>query len=910
MEEEMDVANEEDHAKAYREEAADEIEEEMRDEMEEEADDKIDDSGSDNDDDDDDDDEAIDEAEVKSLQAFLTENPYDYATHVALINKLHKMGELDRLRTARDNMSNMYPLSPELWLSCIRDEIKLAVTPEQKAEIVKLCERAVKDYTSVEVWLEYLHFSIGNMGTEKDAAENVRELFERALTVVGLHTIKGAIIWEAFREFETVLLTLIDTANVAEKKQQLGRIGNLFRRQLACPLLDMKKTYEEYQSWRTEDDTEAVIDDKIVLRGYEQASTKLNLLIPYEEKLNSTQGESELLDAYKGYLLYEKQQHDPGRITVLYERAVTDLSLEESIWLDYLIYLEDTIKIESVLDQVYQRASRNIPWCPKVWQKWIRSYEKWERPILEVQKLLENALSNGFSMAEDYRNLWITYLEYLRRRIERCSDEEKEKHLDVIRNTFNRACEHLAKYFGLDGDPNCVILQYWARTEAIHANNMEKARTLWADILSQGHSATVSYWLEYISLEKCYGDTKHLRKLYQKALASAKDWPESIINAWIDFERDEGTLEQMELCEAKTKEKLDKLKEQRQKAQVLFQDESSTQNKKASKRKATNIGKWQTVGASPSKIVKNNARTKPKLRESRLNFDDKGTNDKNREESKSKIAPPPGYETTKNNDVDDKNSQHEVNNDITVFVSNLDYTATEDEVTDILQSVGPIMLVKMVKDYKGRSKGYCYVQLSSAEAAKEALKLDRTPLKGRPMFISRCDPNKDTRDSGFKFNSTLEKKKLFVRGIPLTMTKEELEEIFKVHGDLKEVRLATYRNGHSKGYAYVEYQDEATAARALLATDGTNIQGKVISVAISRPPDHKKNRTEENERQIKSLGATTTRRTTFGLPKTLLSMVPRNVKMSNSNGSAAPNKNGAAQSMDNQDFKNMFLNKK
>lgn len=51
------------------------------------------------------------------------------------------------------------------------------------------------------------------------------------------------------------------------------------------------------------------------------------------------------------------------------------------------------------------------------------------------------------------------------------------------------------------------------------------------------------------------------------------------------------------------------------------------------------------------------------------------------------------------------------------------------------------------------------------EAAKEALKLDRTPLKGRPMFISRCDPNKDTRDSGFKFNSTLEKKKLFVRGI-------------------------------------------------------------------------------------------------------------------------------------------------
>lgn len=145
-------------------------------------------------------------------------------------------------------------------------------------------------------------------------------------------------------------------------------------------------------------------------------------------------------------------------------------------------------------------------------------------------------------------------------------------------------------------------------------------------------------------------------------------------------------------------------------------------------------------------------------------------------------------------------------------------------------------------------------------------------------------------------------------GLPLTTTKEELEEIFKVHGDLKEVRLVTYRNGHSKGLAYVEYHDETIAKKALLATDGTNIQDKVISVAISQPPDRKKTQMEEHERQIKSLGGTSTSRTTFGLPKTLLSMVPRNVKTSNSNGSTAP-KNGVAQSMSNQDFKNMFLNK-
>lgn len=281
----------------------------------------------------------------------------------------------------------------------------------------------------------------------------------------------------------------------------MERIVSLFKRQLSNSLLDMDKTYEEYESWRTQYGTEVEIDEKSISKCYKQSSAELKLYFPYEEKLLSTQGQSELLDAYKGYLLYVKQ-NDLDLVTILYERAITDLSLETSIWLDYITYLENESRRASKLDPIYQRASRNVPWCSTIWQKWMRSYEEWDRRISEIQTLLETALSAGFTTAEDYRNLWITYLECLRRRLERYSDEEREKYLDVIRKTFNRACEHLAKYFGLDGDPNCVILQYWARFEAIHADNMEQTRRLWADILSQEHSATASYWLEYIVLEK------------------------------------------------------------------------------------------------------------------------------------------------------------------------------------------------------------------------------------------------------------------------------------------------------------------------------------------------------------------------------------------------------------------------
>lgn len=93
-----------------------------------------------------DEDEDTDEAEVKILEALLIQNPYDYSSHVALIKKLGTIGELERLRAARENMSSKYPMSSDLWLAWMRDEIKLAVSAKEKADVVKLCGRAVKDY--------------------------------------------------------------------------------------------------------------------------------------------------------------------------------------------------------------------------------------------------------------------------------------------------------------------------------------------------------------------------------------------------------------------------------------------------------------------------------------------------------------------------------------------------------------------------------------------------------------------------------------------------------------------------------------------------------------------------------------------------------------------------------------------
>ena len=58
-------------------------------------------------------------------------------------------------------------------------------------------------------------------------------------------------------------------------------------------------------------------------------------------------------------------------------------------------------------------------------------------------------------------------------------------------------------------------------------------------------------------------------------------------------------------------------------------------------------------------------------------------------------------------------------------------------------------------------------------------------------------------------------------------------------GKLREVRIVTYKNGKSKGLAYVEFEDEPSASKALLQTDGMLIGEHQIAVAISNPPKRK-----------------------------------------------------------------------
>ncbi|ESW20392.1 hypothetical protein PHAVU_006G205100 [Phaseolus vulgaris] len=71
-----------------------------------------------------------------------------------------------------------------------------------------------------------------------------------------------------------------------------------------------------------------------------------------------------------------------------------------------------------------------------------------------------------------------------------------------------------------------------------------------------------------------------------------------------------------------------------------------------------------------------------------------------------------------------------------VFVGNVDYSCTPEEVQQHFQSCGTVNRVTIRTDKFGQPKGYAYVEFLEVEAVQEALSLNESELHGRQLKVT------------------------------------------------------------------------------------------------------------------------------------------------------------------------------
>lgn len=79
--------------------------------------------------------------------------------------------------------------------------------------------------------------------------------------------------------------------------------------------------------------------------------------------------------------------------------------------------------------------------------------------------------------------------------------------------------------------------------------------------------------------------------------------------------------------------------------------------------------------------------------------------------------------------------------------------------------------------------------------------------------------------------------KLFVGGIPFSMTEDELNELFAAFGTVASAVIINDKfSGRSKGFGFVEMSTDEEAQAAVKALHDSEVGGRKITVNEARPP--------------------------------------------------------------------------
>jgi RNA recognition motif-containing protein len=81
-------------------------------------------------------------------------------------------------------------------------------------------------------------------------------------------------------------------------------------------------------------------------------------------------------------------------------------------------------------------------------------------------------------------------------------------------------------------------------------------------------------------------------------------------------------------------------------------------------------------------------------------------------------------------------------------------------------------------------------------------------------------------------------KKLYVGSLPYSINETQLRELFEPFGAIESVRVISDKfTGRSKGFGFVEFQDDEAAEKAIAEINGKEIEGRALVVNEARPEE-------------------------------------------------------------------------
>ncbi|XP_031267715.1 polyadenylate-binding protein 6-like [Pistacia vera] len=178
-----------------------------------------------------------------------------------------------------------------------------------------------------------------------------------------------------------------------------------------------------------------------------------------------------------------------------------------------------------------------------------------------------------------------------------------------------------------------------------------------------------------------------------------------------------------------------------------------------------------------------------------------------------------------------------------LYVKNLAEDMTEDALHEMFSKFGKVCNVVIMKDGKGNSRGFGFVNFESAEEARKAVDVLNGALMGsKILFVGRAQKKAERaerlkRELEDTYNSKIQKLKasnLYVKNLNASVDDKKLQEFFGRFGYIISSRVMRHNDGTSKRFGFVCFSTPEEAKNALDTLNGANFEGRTLYVAIAQ----------------------------------------------------------------------------
>jgi RNA recognition motif-containing protein len=169
-----------------------------------------------------------------------------------------------------------------------------------------------------------------------------------------------------------------------------------------------------------------------------------------------------------------------------------------------------------------------------------------------------------------------------------------------------------------------------------------------------------------------------------------------------------------------------------------------------------------------------------------------------------------------------------------VYVSNLPFQYEDSDLVELFEGLA-VKSARVARRRNDRSKGFAFVEFETNEDQEKALEKDGEEIDGRSINVQKSRTTQVEQKQERQQQDQGSENTVFISNLPFQLEDEELVAAFTDAGlAVKEARVARRANGNSKGFGFVELEEESTVEDAIKALDQTEIGERTVTLKDSK----------------------------------------------------------------------------